>query len=741
MAKVIKSYAFILLLLLPYRSFADHLFGGELTYTHVTGLTYRITVSLYSSCGTNDSAFNLLYTAKPAVDLYDGELKVDTLQLVFDPTTGNEITPVCSAYSDSTTCKSPPGPIPGVKKFVYSSTYTLPNPSANWRMIFNGDLTNFSLAGRSTAITNILLLPGNPQIMWLVAELNNAVGPNSSPQLTTIPTPFYCVNTPQQYNQGAVDSENDSLVFSLAPALNSGFPVPYLSGFSEINPISTFNGQFLFNSLNGQMDFTPDIVQNALIVNKVTEYRNGVKVGSSTREMTFVVLSNCQNMIPAGSIDTSTLIGGTPAQGTVINVCKGEPVVSFSYPLTDAEGDLVNVTHTTLPAGATLNIIGNNTSTPLLTFNWNTASVAPGIYNFFVHMRDSHCPLNGLATQAFTIRVINAMDVVTTMLKPTNCAHKAIVAFNIMGGTLPRTLTIRQNGNAIKTIIDSTGTAVDSFVAGNYTITTTLQEASCSALFSFTIPDSGIFPFGPMVTNSVFCIGNDPEALNAIPYPGATVNWFELSGNPLSGAPSPPTTVDTTLYWLISQTFKTCTSAMDTVAVIVTPKPDIRVLQSERSVCYGDKIFLVATGASNYTWLPEKAIFREPDSTPFIRVYQPSQYSVIGTNESGCRDTIAFSFTDIQECCKISYPNAFTPNNDNRNDGWSPVMYGNHSYYELSIYNRWGTRLFHSFTPNAQWNGIYEGQPQEIGTYFYHVKVKCLTGQEETNKGELILIR
>ena len=116
-------------------------------------------------------------------------------------------------------------------------------------------------------------------------------------------------------------------------------------------------------------------------------------------------------------------------------------------------------------------------------------------------------------------------------------------------------------------------------------------------------------------------------------------------------------------------------------------------------------------------------------------------YYLIAASSIGCRDTLPFTYQNIERCCRLTYPNAFTPNGDSKNDEWAPLMYGNHSYYELSIYNRWGTRLFHSFTPNAAWDGRYGGKLQDIGTYFYYVKSNCLTGQEESSKGEILLLR
>ncbi|HRO43107.1 MAG TPA: gliding motility-associated C-terminal domain-containing protein, partial [Flavipsychrobacter sp.] len=146
-------------------------------------------------------------------------------------------------------------------------------------------------------------------------------------------------------------------------------------------------------------------------------------------------------------------------------------------------------------------------------------------------------------------------------------------------------------------------------------------------------------------------------------------------------------------------------------------------------------------GATSYIWLPENSLSYEPDQTPFIRIFKPEEFTVIGKNETGCSDTLTFSYTNIEACCTFSYPTAFTPNGDGKNDTWRPIMYGNYRTYELSLYDRWGLRLFHSFISNEGWDGNYNSHPQSIGTYYYFLKAKCVTGKEEMHKGEFSLLR
>src|SRR5690349_14860774 len=67
---------FLVLLFLAVASLpaaANHLFGGELFYTYVSGNTYKITMVLYGDCGSSaGGAFQGLPTAQPEVEVYNG---------------------------------------------------------------------------------------------------------------------------------------------------------------------------------------------------------------------------------------------------------------------------------------------------------------------------------------------------------------------------------------------------------------------------------------------------------------------------------------------------------------------------------------------------------------------------------------------------------------------------------------------------------------------------------------------
>src|ERR1043166_4621166 len=117
----------MVLVLLNYHSYATHVIGAELRYKWISGLTYEISVYLYGDCSSTSGAFGTLPSSRPQVCIYNGAASVATLTLNLPiPAAGTEVTPVCPDSLLWTTCTNISYPIPGIKKFVYTTTYTFP---------------------------------------------------------------------------------------------------------------------------------------------------------------------------------------------------------------------------------------------------------------------------------------------------------------------------------------------------------------------------------------------------------------------------------------------------------------------------------------------------------------------------------------------------------------------------------------------------------------------------------------
>jgi gliding motility-associated-like protein len=419
----------MLLMLWSFATRANHLLGGEINYKFIStsGNTsvYRVTLSLYADCSSNiaGGAYQALPGATPQIVIYKGNNAIDNEYLGYvDSLSDIEITPVCPDEKNNTACTNITNPIPGVKKYVYSANISLNGTDSNWRFAFEGVVSIQPLptsAGRSLIIQNAQIVDpnsGTATVMYLEATLNNTLGYNNSTTFLSPPTPFFCLNKAADYSLGAADADNDSLNFTLIPGKSSNnnpsFPytdVVYLAPYTAQNPLPTQGGGFNFSNINGQMSFTPNLVLNCLVTNLVEEYRNGVKVGSSMREMTFVILDNCNNDAPTSPVSniTNANIDLDGAGNLYLSACEGQTSdISFDIHSIDPNSDNVYVSYENLPAGATITLSNDSTSHPDLHFNWNLTDATPGSYIFYVTYLDDGCPLASRKTIAYTIRVI-----------------------------------------------------------------------------------------------------------------------------------------------------------------------------------------------------------------------------------------------------------------------------------------------------------------------------------------------
>ncbi len=307
-----KCYSFfrlavcaVVALLFNAEVFASHMVGADLYYTHVSGNTYKVTFVAYGNCGAaSAAAFSTLPTSTPQICIYNGDSLITSVSLAIDtPSAGVEVTPLCPG--DTSQCMNTTSVIPGIKKFVYSGNVTLPYSSATWRFIYTGAMGPGSAAGRASSITNIS--SAGATIMYLVDTLNNVASPNSSTQLTVAQQTFFCLGALNDYSPSPVDPDGDSLTFALVPAVTSistatcdspGVAVTYISGtsfpgqpISGAFPLQSVDPAFSVNANNGEVLFTPTIMQRSVVVYNIEERRGGVLVGTSQREMTVVVMT------------------------------------------------------------------------------------------------------------------------------------------------------------------------------------------------------------------------------------------------------------------------------------------------------------------------------------------------------------------------------------------------------------------------------------------------------------------
>ena len=131
-----------------------------------------------------------------------------------------------------------------------------------------------------------------------------------------------------------------------------------------------------------------------------------------------------------------------------------------------------------------------------------------------------------------------------------------------------------------------------------------------------------------------------------------------------------------------------------------------------------------------------------PQTSTIISNLSEGFYSVTISGTDVCPVTATGKAEKDISCIGLFFPSAFTPNNDGKNDGFGPLgSLLSLSGYRLSVYNRWGQRVFYSTNPLEKWDGFVKGLKTD-GNLFVWFAEFILPGQpKESRKGTVVLIR
>jgi gliding motility-associated-like protein len=171
--------------------------------------------------------------------------------------------------------------------------------------------------------------------------------------------------------------------------------------------------------------------------------------------------------------------------------------------------------------------------------------------------------------------------------------------------------------------------------------------------------------------------------------------------------------------------------------VTVNTGPDVSVL-------FGDQVQLVATvsGATSFQWTstPVDPLFNSTILNPVVKPTVTTTYLLTATNSIGCTASGDIKVTVIPVCIEVN--NAFTPNGDGINDRWSIYrQYDCLSKVRLTVFNRYGAKVFESVDYRNDWDGTYKGKPVPDGTYYAVIDFSLISGKKVSTKTDITIIR
>lgn len=245
--------------------------------------------------------------------------------------------------------------------------------------------------------------------------------------------------------------------------------------------------------------------------------------------------------------------------------------------------------------------------------------------------------------------------------------------------------------------------------------------------------------FSIMSDSSIICTG-DTVTLSASG--GDTYQWLpaETVVDPNAATTKAVPGGNTTYQVIIRES--NC-GFSDTLSTNITlkPLPKVSLSKSNDIDCSIPYSNLSATGGIAYTWWPAETLSDASASNPVASPGETTTYKCVAQGGNSC-----ISFAEIQvdvvKTNKLPFliPNAFTPNGDGINDCFGVRNRGILNNIQLSVFNRFGTRVFYTTDPAQCWDGRCQGKLQDPGAFVYMLVIDGLCGKE-LYKGTLLLMK
>jgi gliding motility-associated-like protein len=143
---------------------------------------------------------------------------------------------------------------------------------------------------------------------------------------------------------------------------------------------------------------------------------------------------------------------------------------------------------------------------------------------------------------------------------------------------------------------------------------------------------------------------------------------------------------------------------------------------------------------------PSQLVYHDGD--PHRRINDEHCYRVMAISRNVIPDTSFSNIVCTLGASKVWVPNAFTPNDDGKNDVFKPVGQflkdfddGSYRDYSMMIYSSWGQKLFETHDINAAWDGTYLGQLVVQDNYYYKIEISGVDEKVFRKKGSVILLK
>jgi large repetitive protein len=469
--------------------------------------------------------------------------------------------------------------------------------------------------------------------------------------------------------------------------------------------------------------------------------------------------ANCNN--PTGSIEivnvsggtlpyTYALNGGTPQSGTTFsNLVAG----TYNVTVTDSQGctqELTNivVSNSTGPTSGTPIIdhptcgngdgeltftISNGTLPLFYSLNGGPSqssnlytNLSPGSYSVLI------TDANGCTFEINNIELIEQPGTLVTTVSITGSPNPSCVGDNVSytatttnGGTAPQLewfvngASMQTGGTTFSSSTLSDGDVVSATIISNEPCIA-VTSASSNQISQTVVPVNN--PTVTITSSATSACSNEPVTFTATPSGCTSSADYQWNINGSTTGSGTDTSFTTTLASTsaVSVTM-TCSDACSVPATSNTV--NVTITQIEADAGPDQVIFvdgtaqLQGTGGGTYSWQPASSLSNPNVAGPIASPGGTTTY-FLTVSLNGCTDTDEMTVFVIYP---IGVPNTFTPNGDGINDIWSINRIDQYPNCKVTVYDRWGQRVFNSigYSDENAWDGTFHGAYLPAATYYY----------------------
>jgi gliding motility-associated-like protein len=218
---------------------------------------------------------------------------------------------------------------------------------------------------------------------------------------------------------------------------------------------------------------------------------------------------------------------------------------------------------------------------------------------------------------------------------------------------------------------------------------------------------------------------------------GTSFQWNPTTGISNASELAPLITAQQNTRYSITATRGICQTStyMDVVM-----KPPLKVdAGNDQTILQGDVTQLSATAdPGSYRWTPSNTLSSATTLNPVVKTWTTVTYT-LSVEKDGCIASDSVTVNVVPYCVKPM--EAFTPNHDGINDVWLVTLGSCLKLAKVDIFNRYGTRVYHSDDYKNNWNGTYEGKPLPDGTYYYIISYTLINGKSVYMRGNVTILR